>query len=243
MTAAPKNAPLYVSGHCGVGRHTFCRGEYAGTPCHCNCNHKPPGEAVNDQDAAVSGPAALTKDTTRNDGTLSPSGVPAASPRIIFSIVGDVELLSHDLAEILDDLHEIEALDALAQIRQARQGLAQIEATLERRAARVMTGDIIEWPGGVAERRFGKDRKEWQHDELIRTVVNLIATDVATDKASGELDDMLAALVQDAVARFAETHRPDWRVTVLKKLGVDPDEYCRAIPGRTTVAITQAGPQ
>lgn len=234
---------LYKSGHCGTGQHGNCRGEYAGTPCNCACAHKPAGAAVNDQDAAVRVPAVLTKDTTDNDGLLSPSGVPAARPSpplLFFGIGDDVELLSHDLAEILDDLHEIEALDALSEVRQARVALAQIEASLERRAAKVMTGNLIEWPGGVAERRFGKDRKAWQHDELIREVTSHIAREAAVDKTSGELDDMLAALIQDAVAVFAATHRPEWRVTALKQLGIDPDEFCEAIPGRTTVVLTPA---
>jgi hypothetical protein len=54
---------------------------------------------------------------------------------------------------------------------------------------------------------------------------------------------MLAALVQDACTRFAETHRPEWRVTVLKHMGIDPDEFCTAIPGRVTVNISTAGAQ
>lgn len=242
MTAAQKTPPVYISGHCGIGNHTVCRGVYAGVACTCECAHEPTGVAVNDQAPAVAGPADLTKDTPK-DGSLSPSGAPAAAPRLLLTIRDDVELMSRDIAEILDSLQEVEALDALAQIRAARQDLAQIEATVERRAARLMAGDVVEWPGGIAERRFGKTRKEWQHDDLVQRVVTLIAVDVATDKTSGETDDMLAALVQDACARFAETHRPEWRVTALKHMGVDADEFCHSIPGRVTVAITQAGPQ
>lgn len=186
---------------------------------------------------------AIEKDATSNDGHLSPSGVPApAAPRLDL-LTSSIAEVSSAVAGWIDTAAEVEALDALATVRQARQDLAQVEAVLERHAARVMTGNVIEWPGGVAERHFGKSRKEWAHDDLVRQVVQLIAVDAATDKASGETDEMLAALVQDACARFALTHRPDWRVTALKQLGVDADDYCSAIPGRVTVAITQAGPQ
>lgn len=233
MTAAakaPVAAPL-LSGFCEhSGFHEMCQ---RNPWCACTC-HIP--ASAGDVNAVPC--AAAAKDPPHEDGHLSPSGVPA-SPALL-TLAADVNALSHQVAAALDGLAEIEALDALGQVRTARQALAQVEAVLERHAAKVMTGNVIEWPGGVAERRFGKDRKEWQHDELVRQVVNLIAADVATDKASGELDEMLAALVQDAVARFAETHRPEWRVTVLKKMGVDPDEFCHAVPGRVTVAITQA---
>jgi hypothetical protein len=29
--------PLYQSGHCGIGRHGACWGNYAGEDCHCQC--------------------------------------------------------------------------------------------------------------------------------------------------------------------------------------------------------------
>lgn len=227
----------YVSGWHHGGQDARCVGSYAGTVCtHPMHTATAPGVDVN------AGPEVPAKDTPK--AAISPAGVPASRPGfepLVLEVT--VEDVSRDVARWLDTAEEIEALDALATVRKARQDLAQIEATIEARAAQLMSGNTVEWPGGVAERRFGKDRKEWQHDELVRQVANLVALDAATDKQSGETDDMLAALIQDAVAQFAATHRPDWRVTVLKKLGIDPDEFCHAIPGRTTIQITTAGPQ
>lgn len=169
-------------------------------------------------------------------------GVPASPPKLLLAITGTVEDLSRDVAEVLDQLHEIEALDVLAAVREARQSLSQIEAVVEARAARLMSSNKVEWPGGVAERRFGKDRKEWKNDDLAHQVVQLIAGELAASP-EGEIDEMLAALIADAVAKYAETNRPTWRVTPLKAMGIDPDEFCHAIPGRTTIQITTAGPQ
>jgi hypothetical protein len=232
--------PQY-SGFCAYSKHhDLCR---RNPWCSCPCHTEPAGAVVNDADA-VAAPAYAEKDA-HEAAHLSVAGVPATAPLSLdaLDLTGTVAALSRDVAAWLDSAQEVEALDALATVRQARQDLAQVEAVIEQRAARLMSGNVVEWPGGVAERRFGKDRREWNHDELTEVVTRRIALDAATDRASGETDDMLEALVRDAIGQYALTNRPAWRTTALKQLDVDPDEYCHAIPGRTTVAITQAGPQ
>lgn len=138
------------------------------------------------------------------------------------------------------DGSDIEVLDLLGHVRVLRQQLAQTESLLETRAARAMEQDRVEWPGGTAERRWGKDRKEWQHDELSRAVTAAIIPPLAVNPATGEVDTDLAALLHQAVEQYAATNRPAWRVTAVKPLGIDPDEFCSAIPGRATVQVTLA---
>lgn len=209
MSAAAKDVPVYVSGHCGVERHLVCAGQYAGVNCHCTCHSESGG---------------------------------AHQPTVEYDL-GDALLHLVDSVAVLDkavggfDGNEVELLDLLGQVRRERQHLAEIESLLERDAARVMTQDVVEWTGGTAERRWGKDRKEWQHDDLARAVTAAIVPPLAVNPATGEVDGDLAALLHTAVEQYAATNRPSWRVTAVKPLGIDPDEFCHAVPGRPSVAV------
>lgn len=230
-------APAYEAGWHQGGQDERCAGVYAGTVC------MHPWHRAQLRDGTVNADTFATKDTL--DDATSASGVPAVpSPAPdLASLVSAVDDASRAVAAWLDGAQEVEALDVLATVRAARVAIAQIESVVESRSGRLMSGDVIEWPGGVAQRRFGKDRKTWRHDDLIRTVTRQIAQTKAADQASGEVDDMLAALLADALDEFAATHRPDWRVTPLKAMGIDVDEYCHAEAGKVSVQITAAGEQ
>lgn len=235
MTAAA--AREYEAGWHHGGQDERCVGVYAGTVC------MHPWHRSQLKDGPVNADTFAAKDT-HNDATF-PSGVPAdpSSAPDLASLVAAVAEASRAVAGWLDRAQEVEALDVLATVRAARVAIAQIESVVESRSGRLMSGDVIEWPGGVAERRFGKERKTWRHDDLIHTVTRQIAQTRAADATSGEVDDMLAALLSDALDEFAATHRPDWRMTPLKAMGIDPDEYCHAESGKVSVRILAAGEQ
>lgn len=204
--------PSYVSGHCGIDNHLSCRGEYAHTACTCAC-HQP---------AAAPAPAALTPPLD----------------------LGEALALLHDSVAALDvalmgfDGNEIEWCDLLGRIRADRMKLADLESLTERAAARSMTGKVLQWPGGVAELHLGKDRKQWDHDAMNRAVAAAIIQPLTVDVTTGEVDRETAALLHLAVEQYAATHRPEWRITAVKPLGIDPDEFCTAVPGRATVQVT-----
>lgn len=236
--AVSPDAPPYESGWHDGKHDDRCVGVYAGTVC-AHPYHSPPvleSCSGGDVHAVVDDPAA--KDTLK---AILPAGAPAALPELA-PLTAVVEETSRAVAAWLDSAEEIEALDVLATVRAARIALAEVEAVVEGRAAKLMSGDVVEWPGGVAERHYGSKRTEWRHDDVLRKVVQLVTQVVAADATSGEVDEMLAAYLADAVDQVMATHRPEWRVTALKKIGIDPGDFCTTRPGRTTVQINTAAP-
>jgi hypothetical protein len=218
---APVKLP-FLTGFCGYSLlHDRCPAVVAGVDCTCRCHSDEP--------------PALTV-------------VPEPAPAVEYDL-GDALLHLRDSVDVLGqatvglDLSAVEWCDLLGQIRRDRQVLAQIESLIEREAARAMRAagsDLLEWEGGTAERRGGKDRKEWDHDAVMTAVTRAIIPPLAVDQ-NGEIDEDLAGLLHQAVAAYAATNRPTWRVTALKPLGVDPDQFCHAVPGRATVQVNLAG--
>jgi hypothetical protein len=102
--------------------------------------------------------------------------------------------------------------------------------------ADVMPDQRLEIPEiGVFERHKGKDRKAWKHDELYSRLLRIIRAGGAKqiDQKTGEIVDEDAT--EQAFRVLAECARPEWRVTALRKLDLDPDEYCEVKPGRVSV--------
>lgn len=68
-------------------------------------------------------------------------------------------------------------------------------------------------------------RTEWEHAKL--------ATHVALRATGGELVDGMPEVI-DAIVKACN---PSWRVTVLKEMGLDDEEYCSRELGRATVTL------
>lgn len=155
------------------------------------------------------------------------------------NLAADVEALDQNLPDWLTGVEgELPVLYALADVREARQQLAQIESSLERAAAVRMTGKPIAVtdPPLYAKRRYGKDRKEWKWDDLLRELVSPVAVDSATGEVlPGAFE--ASAVIRDCIG-FAYG-----RVGAIKKRGVDPDEFCTAVPGRVTVTVSRTIPE
>lgn len=139
--------------------------------------------------------------------------------------------------EALRSMQEVELIDLLLQVRTARQNLALAERELEGAAARAMTGDRVAVQGKwIAERRWGKDRTKWENDDLAREVVKRAIDTARVDTSTGELIEPNATTwaVRDALLACA---RPSWRVTALRELDINPDEYCSSEKARPTVQV------
>lgn len=146
------------------------------------------------------------------------------------SQAGDVD---DSLLNLQPDSWENAAL-LLHHLRLARQALATAESKVETLVAQMMRDagvfDATELNGiGVIQRRGGSKRKQWEHDALAKQVIDTHMTD--TD---GEVPDPW--VVRDWLLEAAAVGY--WRVGVLKKLGIDVDDYCATEPGRPTVQIT-----
>lgn len=234
MSAATAAAPL-LSGFCGYSeQHGRCHGTQPDRHLRCDCScHQTPA-------ASPAADAAVAPVLISGSGGEHPAVEYDLSDALLH-LTGSVTVI--DQAICAFDGSEVTLLDLLGQVRRERQHLHQLESTLELRAAKAMTRDLVEWDGGTAERRWGKDRKEWKHDDLVRAVTAAIVPPLAVDPATGEVDRDLAALLHQAVEQYAATNRPSWRVTAVKPLGIDPDEFCHAVAGRPSVAVHLAEEQ
>lgn len=238
MTTAKRSvSPIpFMTGFCGYsGLHSRCPVVLTGRDCTCECHYPQPAPlalVVAGAEEAADVPAV------EQPGDVSGSPTPDLGDTLT-----TLAAAVHDLGQALMgfDGNAVEWCDLLGRVRAVRQELAQLESLIERDTARAMPRDLLEWDGGTAERRGGKDRKEWDHDALSRAVTAAIVPALAVDPSSGEVDRDLAATLHEAITQYAATNRPSWRTTALRPLGIDPDEFCTAVPGRSTVQVTLAG--
>lgn len=161
-------------------------------------------------------------------------GDPVALERDFADLGGLLVRLNEDSMHRLDQADDdLAALELLFDLREARQKLAEIEASVEAVAAQRMAAPKVEWPGFVAERKGGADRKSWEHDRLAWAVVHPLCVDV-----NGETDDTAAALVAQVRDRLLNCAAVSyWRVTQLRQLGLNPSDYCSTTTGRRTVHV------
>ncbi|MGH3735849.1 MAG: hypothetical protein ACRDT6_09550 [Micromonosporaceae bacterium] len=154
----------------------------------------------------------------------------------VTNVEGAAVILDQELLDV-DGLQLGFMCDALARLRDARPGLQRCEAALERAVADLMRTartTRTEVPGvGVVETKRGTDRKQWDHQALAKAWLEAYLSTLG-----GEIPkpwDVRDALLDVAALAY-------WRAGALRKLAIDPDEYCEAIPGHTRVIITGATP-
>ena len=144
-----------------------------------------------------------------------------------------VESLSQFLPAWLEEIDgELPALYALADVREARQALAQVEAELEREAAKRMGSEPVEQPDLYAVKRKSKDRKEWRWDDLVRSVVSPVAVDPGTGEVQPGAFEAAHELQECIGFSYA-------RVGALKARGLAADEFCTSVPGRVSVTVSR----
>lgn len=149
-----------------------------------------------------------------------------------------VTRLSEDIPTRLDatagDLEA--AVLLLADLREARKRLAQVEAYTEAETVRRMRRRNAEVSGFLVERKGGTKRTDWQHDRLAWAVVRDLAVDGAGVVDDAALD--LIGKVRDRLVNAAGITY--WRSTQLRPLGIDPGDYSTAERGRYTIHLTPA---
>lgn len=85
---------------------------------------------------------------------------------------------------------------------------------------------------GTLVRHGGTVRKEWDNDALFREIwARRITRKV--DEATGEVESEAEAVLR----HVKECARPSWRVTALKALQIEVDEFSTKTVGRSTVEI------
>lgn len=74
---------------------------------------------------------------------------------------------------------------------------------------------------GLFQRTRSQSRRAWDHDSLWRDIVRKALAERRLDTATGEVQteiDSVLAAIRKAVS-------PSWKLTGLRDLGLDPDEY------------------
>lgn len=146
---------------------------------------------------------------------------------------------------VLDDqraaLAEAGDLDALAiglaQLEPILRDLRDLARAIEDDVARLMPAKTVEVPGlGMVERRRGTDRKSWDWEGLLPTLIRLVVDPDGTGEMpdAGEVVSRMRALISEVIG---VTPSKGPRVRQLRELGLDPDEWCESSPGRVSVQI------
>lgn len=154
-------------------------------------------------------------------------------------VIATVEA-AKDFIGSLDDFSARAALDALAHVKKTRRKMKGLEVILEDIAiAAMLHADIENFDGDGYTARLhpGGHRKGWRHTELINDVTE--RTIKQRIKQYPEVDpEILARIVkQDLIVAYSVS-RPEWRTTVLRRLGVEANDYSTKGPGKQSIEIT-----
>jgi hypothetical protein len=141
----------------------------------------------------------------------------------------------HELAEH-GDWHALAFL--LAELRRLQADLRLLIDTVEQDCYRLLPDKRTEIDGlGVLEKRKGTDRRAWQSIDLLDEILRVAVVDRETGVV---LDDetMIRQRIHEVLVD-AVPFNPSlgWRVTALRELGLDPDEWCETKPGRESVQV------
>lgn len=112
-------------------------------------------------------------------------------------------------------LARVEAL--LADVRSVRDSLKSLTASAlsENRVRRLTISGVTTIEGTTEVKRT-----DWQHASLLATVLQAQAMRLI----NVETGEVLTA--EESAALVLQLFRPEWRMTPLKDLGIDPDDFC-----------------
>ena len=138
-----------------------------------------------------------------------------------------------------DDLDQYSLEDLvklLIQGREMTRVIRDITSRIEQATVRAMPHRKMTLEGiGVVEKTTETTRKEWDHPMVAGQVV-LRATDAWTQETGEIVSNELAGRLLDAMMTAA---RMEWRVTALKEMGIDPEQYCETTYGSQKVRVTK----
>lgn len=145
-----------------------------------------------------------------------------------------------EVVDALDRSPRIETAAALVhRIQRARAALGLAEDMLAEFLLDVAGTGLQEHVDGVPpfEVRVGRDRKEWQHDAVVRDLVPRIADGIGIAGAVTDDGERVerSDVVRLVIERFRECSSDGWKVTGLRALMLDPEDYCKSSRGRVSV--------
>lgn len=164
----------------------------------------------------------------------------SAAPRSLAQAIEDTA----DAIQYADwtDPEGLDIAEMLADVRDARERLHELERTLEHETGRAMLGPNAENPTIRVERHRRPERKKWQHDEW-KTEVRRKIIQAANLKGATVISrdgEELEISLYELLRKVQDVHgSTDPRVTRLRALGIEPDDFCTREPGTWKVDITR----
>lgn len=154
-------------------------------------------------------------------------------------IIATVET-AKDFIGTVDDFSIRAALDALAHVKKTRRKLKGLEKILEDIAIAAMLHaevDTFDGDGYAAQLHKGGYRKAWRHTALVEDVV--ARTIKQRIKQYPDVDpEILERIVRQDIVLAYSVCRPEWRSTVLRRLGIEANDYSTKGPGQQSIEIT-----
>ena len=136
----------------------------------------------------------------------------------------------------------LHAIELYAEYEALRTAMGRRLDTLANLIADAMPDRRIEVPGvGVVERRQGKERRAWDWDALLPQVTRCYMDPDGTGEFPTDpliAVDRMQAMAEDVIG-LTPSKAP--RLSPLRGLGIDPDEFCESKPGRVSLQITRNG--
>jgi hypothetical protein len=154
-------------------------------------------------------------------------------------VIGTIEAAKEYIGSI-DDFSTRGALDALAHVKKARRKMKGLELLLEDVAIAAMHHAELEnfdGDGYTAKLHPGGFRKKWRHTALVEDMTARIIKQRIKQYPSVD-PEILARIVKQDIVLAYSVCRPDWRSTVLRRLGIEANDYSTKGPGQQSIEIT-----
>ena len=184
---------------------------------------------------------------------IVPVGREQRRPTDSLEVLGDQEYaasLLRGAIVLLDEMlpAEAENVGGLARclliLRQTKADLAAVERVCEAYLAAAMPEKLVEVQHvGTLERMRGASRRQWDGAGIVQRLMVLAGVDPETGEIYdyfgrgdyGDYGDRIVRLLTECAGLELPSH--SWRVSELRRLDINPDEFCEVEPGRPTVRI------
>lgn len=162
----------------------------------------------------------------------------------VTTAVADLEAAMDGLLGACTDPQGMDVAELYAAVSEARVRLQGLERDAEAATARAMLGDYAETPTLRVERSRRADRKAWDHEGWQADVRHKVLQAAGLKGAQGVINaagEVLdASVLHDLMAAVEGVHGSTApRVTAMRQLGIDPDDYCERTPGGWQVKVTR----
>lgn len=180
-----------------------------------------------------------------NTPTVQPTNEPTKAERVVAQWMQEAdEVLNFQVPELVLEKRESigDLADLLRQVRELRKVLTDAEHMVEDSLCDLMRdqpGWWAETPKAMVKMHSGMKRTKWDHravDDVLRHLLLAELPQSVADIEDGVVYEM-SRLLEGVWATLRACETPSWKVTGLRKLQIDPDQFCVKETGRQTIEL------